>query len=257
MGAVFNAVFPDDCRVCGAALGTISRIPVCPACLSSFEPLAAEYHCAGCHAPFRNAYALDESGRCALCRLGARGFDAAYTPFTYEDKLARLIQLFKYQGIRSLAQPLGARLSAALPRWEAPEVVVAMPMPWWRQVVRGYNQAALLAREVARHTGLPLAAPLRRRWSEPQAGRSGAQRRANVRGKFRVTKPAAVRGRHVLLVDDVLTTGATASACAGALKRAGAARVTLLALARVDRRILDFELAIPTSQTLSQGDPSA
>ena len=195
-----------------------------------------------------------------MCRAGARGFDAAYAPFAYEDGLRKLIQVFKYQGVTALAGPLGARLAEVLPRHENPTVVVAMPMHWLRRLARGYNQADLLAREVARHTGLPLARPLRRRRSEPQAGKSSAQRRRNVQGKFQVVRPAAVRGRHVLLIDDVLTTGATASACARALKRAGAARVTLLALARVDRRVLrfdfDFAAAAPP-QTVPSGGPSA
>ncbi len=210
-----------------------------------------------CRTPFRNAYALDEQGRCSLCQTGARGFDAAYTPFAYETRLRRLIQVFKYEGVRTLAGPLGASLAEALPRQEHPEVIVAMPMHWLRRLERGYNQADLLAREVARRTGLPLAAPLRRRRSEPQAGKSGAQRRANVRGKFQAIRPAAVRGRHVLLIDDVLTTGATAAAGALALKRAGAARVTLLALARVDRRVLHFDFSPATrAQTVLPGGPS-
>ncbi len=113
-----------------------------------------------------------------------------------------------------------------------------LPLDWRRRWARGFNQSELLAREVARRWGAPLARPVRRtRATAPQAGLTRAERRVNVGGAFAVRRPEAVRGLRVLLIDDVLTTGATASACAGALKRAGARSVTILTLARADRRL--------------------
>jgi len=112
-----------------------------------------------------------------------------------------------------------------------------MPLHWFRQWRRGFNQSDLLAREVARRCGAPVVSAVRRvRATAPQAGLSNTRRRANVAGAFVVRRLAALRDRRVLLVDDVMTTGATASACAGAIKRAGARHVTVLTLARVDRR---------------------
>ncbi len=128
-------------------------------------------------------------------------------------------------------------LSLALPREEQLDLVVPVPMHWWRKWNRGFNQAELLARVVGRRTGIPVARALKRRRSTlSQAGLTLAQRRENLTGVFRVPARNRMEGRRVLLVDDVFTTGATASACAAALKRAGARSVVLLTLARVDRR---------------------
>jgi ComF family protein len=148
-----------------------------------------------------------------------------------------LVHLFKYRRVRSLQKPLGRMLSLALPREEQLDLVVPVPMHWWRKWNRGFNQAELLARVVGRRTGIPVARALKRRRSTlSQAGLTLAQRRENLTGVFRVPARNRMEGRRVLLVDDVFTTGATASACAAALKRAGARSVVLLTLARVDRR---------------------
>lgn len=236
--ALFNSVFPDDCRVCGEPLHNISRIPVCSACLESPQPFVAEYFCSQCHTPFLNSSPLDEDGRCALCRNGLTGFDAAFAWGDYSGSLRQLIHLFKYSGCSPLAEPLGICMSRALPRSQAFDLIVPMPLHWRRRLGRGFNQSEALARVLARRIGTPVSNAIqRRKATPPQAGLTSAERRTNMSGAFRVSKRKQVAGRHVLLVDDVLTTGATAGACAAALKRAGAARVTVLTLARVDRRI--------------------
>jgi ComF family protein len=183
-------------------------------------------------------YPLDEQGRCRLCRNGLLGFDAAYSFGSYEGALRKLIHLLKYGGMRPLARPLGAMLARALPLDERIDEIVPMPLHWRRRWQRGFNQAELLAREIGRRTGLPVTTPVRRRVAtRAQAGLTNAQRRANVVGAFAARK-SRVAGKRVLLVDDVMTTGATAASCARALKAAGADRVILLTLARVDRRIV-------------------
>jgi ComF family protein len=172
-----------------------------------------------------------------LCRLGVNGFDAAYAYGWYEGRLRELIHLFKYGGISSLAGPLGEMTMIAYPRDERFDLIVPMPMHWWRRWRRGFNQAELLARAVGRRTALPVVNAVRRsRFTAPQASLTNAERRRNVAGAFAVRAPEQIRGARVLLVDDVLTTGATVGACAAALKRAGAAAVSVLALARTDRR---------------------
>ncbi len=237
--ALFSLVFPDNCRICLQPLKDITRVPVCAGCLAAPEPLNAEYFCVFCRTPFLNAFPLDDQGRCSLCRLGLNGFDAAYTFGAYEGTLRELVHLLKYSGMRPLAGPLGALLASALPREQRFDLIVPMPLHWRRRWQRGFNQAELLAREVARRTGIPVvAAARRRRATSAQAGLTNAARRANVQGAFAVSKKDAVRDMRVLLIDDVMTTGATASACARALKRAGARQVVLLAVARVDRRLL-------------------
>ncbi len=185
-----------------------------------------------------NPAPLEPDGRCPLCRLGITGFDAAYSFGSFEDELRELIHVFKYGRVQTLAGPLGRLLALALPREEQFDVIVPMPLHWMRRWTRGFNQSELLAREIAQRTALPVRNAMKRsKRTKPQAGLTNAKRRDNVRGAFRVKRPAAVRGLRVLLVDDVMTTGATASACARALKTAGAKRVALLTVARVDRRL--------------------
>jgi ComF family protein len=213
--------------------------------------MAAEYFCVTCRTPFQNHFPLDESGRCHLCRAGTRGFDAAYCFGSYEGTLRELIHLFKYGRMKPLSRTLAANLLSALPRDQRFDVVVPMPLHWRRRWHRGFNQAELLARRTARSCGIPATNAVRRiRSTATQAGLSNAKRRENVAGAFRLRNRRGIQGRRVLLIDDVMTTGATASACALALKRGGAASVTLLALARVDRRF--FEPAGEISKAFSR-----
>jgi len=170
-----------------------------------------------------------------LCRTGRRGFDEAYCYGAYEGTLRKLIHLFKYNGMRALAAPLGELLGNALPRDRQFDVVTAVPLHWRRRWMRGFNQSELLGREISRRRGIPSVRALRRGFAtRAQAGLSNSQRRENVSGAFRARK--RLNGTRILLIDDVMTTGATAAACAIALKKAGARSVSLLTLARVDRR---------------------
>jgi ComF family protein len=260
---LFSVVFPDDCRVCGQPLREISRIPVCAACLNEPQPLIAEYFCVSCRAPFLNAHPLDETGRCALCRLGLAGFDAVYSYGSYEGTLRTLIHLFKYGQIRPLARPFGDLLSRVVPREQRFDCVVPMPLHWRRRWERGFNQSELLAREVARRWNVPVTNAVKRvRATASQAGLTNAKRRANVRGAFAMRHGLRLDGARVLLVDDVLTTGASAAACARVLKRAGAVHVALLAVARTDRRtaladLADLRDATGTTLALTAGGTDA
>ena len=248
--ALFSLVLPDECRVCGDPLKKVSRIPVCPKCLAAPEPLAAEYMCAACRAPFTSPWPLDEHGLCGLCRRGAHGFDAAYSYGFYEGTLRELIHLFKYGKVHTLAAPLGRLLALAYPRDQRFDVIVPVPMHWRRRWDRGFNQAELLAEVLGKRIGVPVCrAARRRRATPPQAGLTGARRRENVTRAFSVRKAEAVQGRRVLLVDDVLTTGATVSACALALKRAGAKHVAVITVARADRRPSIAQSTPPLGET--------
>jgi ComF family protein len=223
--------------VCGVALRQVSRFPVCERCIREPEPLDAEFFCISCRTPFVNEFPLDSEGRCALCRSGLRAFDAAYSFGSYGGTLRELIHLLKYSKMRPLAAPLGGLLLRSLPRDEAFDCIVPVPLHWRRQWERGFNQSEALAREVARATGLPVSTSLRRvRATAAQAGLSNSGRRRNVAQAF-VCHRGNAKGRRILLVDDVMTTGSTATACARALKSAGAARVSLLTVARADRRL--------------------
>jgi ComF family protein len=151
-----------------------------------------------------------------------------------------LIHLYKYARVKTLASPLSDLLVAALPREERFDAITPVPLHWMRQWRRGFNQSELLAHEIARRSGIPLLPALRRvRPTHAQAGLSNTGRRRNVTAAFSCTRPgrSALEGKRILLVDDVMTTGATGAACALVLKRAGAKRVALLTVGRVDKRV--------------------
>jgi ComF family protein len=227
---------------------------VCRECIESAEPLDAEFFCVSCRTPFQNAFPLDEEGRCALCRSGVRGFDAAYSFASYDGVVRHLIHLYKYSRIRTLSGPLGNLMVRAMPLEERFDYIVPVPLHWLRKWRRGFNQSELLARDLARRTGIPVRDALRRAQStRVQAGLSNHARRQNVIKAFRA-RP--VEGKRILLIDDVMTTGATAAACALALKRAGAARVALLTVARADRRLPVVKL-VPSKSMVGENSDHA
>ncbi len=235
---VLALTYPDDCRICYTRLTGFPPYPVCSSCLAPPAPLSAEAFCIQCHAPFQSEAVLDLDGRCRLCRSGQTHFDALYCVGAYDGRLRELIHLFKYSRMQRLGVPLGRFLRTGYPREAVFDAIVPMPIHFWRYQDRGFNQAEVLARAVAPLSGLPVEALVKRVKNTPrQAGLSGKQRRLNVRDAFAVPHPGRVRGKRILLIDDVLTTGASANACALALKQAGASTVSLLALARADRRI--------------------
>jgi ComF family protein len=250
--SLFNFVFPDDCRLCDKPLTNVSRIPVCVACLALPQPLQADYFCSVCRTPFSSRYPLDENDVCPVCRESLTNFDSAYAYGSYEGALQKLIQLFKYGKVETLAAPLSRLLSQSLPFGENFDVILAMPMHWRKQWERGFNQAELLGGPVARRYGITLSHNLvRARYTKAQAGLNEKQRQENLKGSLVVKQPAGIAGKRVLLIDDVFTTGATLRAAAGVLKASGAARVTALTLARVDRR--GFEPGVDRQQLTGSG----
>ena len=240
--AILTAIFPDDCHLCGSALASFAPFPVCDSCVEKVHPIQADCFCERCGVPFLNQWALDEDGVCRLCLTGRRGFDACFVFGAYERELRDLVHLFKYGRIESLAAPLAAWMLSALPAdrrvsGRRADCVVPVPMHWWKRWRRGFNQAERLGREVSKALSIPMVEALRRpKPSRVQAGLASAARRRNALRSFALSHSGEVAGKSVLLVDDVFTTGATATACVRLLKRAGAERVELLALARVDRR---------------------
>ncbi len=187
-----------------------------------------------------DAYPLDEYDLCTVCRESLVNFDTVYSFGSYEGPLRELIHLFKYGKVETLAAPLSRLLSRTLPLDQRFDLVIAMPMHWRKRWERGFNQAELLAGPIAKRYGIKLSTNLRRkRHTKAQAGLTEAQRLANTKGSFLIRRPEALNEKRVLLVDDVFTTGATLRAAAAALKKAGAAHVSALTLARVDRRSFD------------------
>lgn len=185
-----------------------------------------------------DSYPLDEHDLCTICRESQVNFDAAYSFGSYEGPLKQLIHLLKYAKVESLAAPLSRLLVQAMPL-EHFDFVIAMPMHWRKRWERGFNQAELLAKPLAKRRGLKMSTVLRReRYTKAQAGLTEPQRRENLKGSFSVRNPEQIAGKRILLIDDVFTTGATLRTAAATLKDAGASHVTALTLARVDRRNL-------------------
>jgi len=192
--------------------------------------------CDGCGAPFD--YDPGEGARCAACMARPRAFDAARAACLYDEISRDPILKLKHADRTDLAPMFARWLSrAAADLLAEAEAVAPVPLHRFRLLKRRYNQAAEIARPLARLAGVPYLADalIRRRATETQGGKSGAHRKRNVAGAFHVPahRRAQVEGRRILLIDDVLTTGATAEGCARALKRAGAARVDLAVVARV------------------------
>ena len=190
--------------------------------------------CDGCGVPFEYELGV----RCAACLARPRAFDRARAACLYDETSREPILKLKHADRTDLA-PLMARWLSRCARDLIAEADAVAPVPLHpsRLLSRRYNQAAEIARPLARFSGLPYLpdALVRRRATATQGGRSGSGRKRNVAGAFEVppARAAQVAGRTILLIDDVLTTGATAEACARALKAAGALRVDVAVVARV------------------------
>jgi ComF family protein len=191
---------------------------------------------------------IESTHLCRACRLAPPAFARAVSFGAYDGRLRDAIHALKYDRLRPAARNLGAMLAEAiaqlLPRAPTEMLVVPVPLHRTKNRQRGFNQARAVAQGAIDALGhshpewkLTLAPStlMRLRATETQAGLTPTQRRKNVRGAFKVSDPAAVRGRHVLLVDDILTTGATARAAAQSLIKAGAASVYVATLARARR----------------------
>ena len=227
---VLDYILPVQCKACGrvipSAMGPSGFCDPCWATARLFTGPA----CSRCGRPF-------ESGPdhpCAACESRPPAYDRAAAAGPYEGVLAQAITLFKYRRKTGLARPLGALLADRLAALPPVDLVIPIPLHPRRLREREFNQSLLLAQEVSRPAGLPLAyqAVARVGWAPPQVELSGPDRLTNVRGAFEVRDASAVAERSVLLVDDVMTTGATVNECAKALRKAGAAAVYVLTVAR-------------------------
>jgi ComF family protein len=245
LSALYDAglalVYPQACGACGVN-GVESRADA-PACAQCWERTSiyggAETLCGKCGAPAaEGAWAAEsEEVRCRRCE--GEAFTAARACGPYAGALRAAVLSLKREphvGGRVAELLRAARRRAPL---DAAEVVVPVPLHPARERGRGFNQAALLARALAKGSGLALDEGSLARVAHAARHRAGMDRRGRretVEGAFRVLRPRLVEGRRVLLVDDVFTTGATASACAAALREAGAAEVFVLTLARAEGR---------------------
>lgn len=222
---LLNLLFPPRCLACDAVLEQETYL--CERCDLGAEVLGP-HACVDCGEP-----GIFPTGRCQACRRTPWVLTRASAPFLHDGSVARAIHRFKYEDHPELAWRLArwARNSLSANFFEGYDAVCPIPLHRARFCSRRYDQATLLAVEWAKAAGLPLRHWLKRtRATMRQVGLSDVQREANVRGAFAARPEAA--GAAVLLVDDVLTTGATANSAARVLYAAGARRVDLLTLAR-------------------------
>jgi ComF family protein len=229
---VLALVFPSRCPGCGAPPERPTRGPLCAACWERLPRHRGRVCLCG------RPLLAGGAGPCGRCRRGLTSFESGASLGPYEGTLRTLLHDLKYRGRRRLAARLAEALlrEAAVRRVLTEDAVLApVPLHPRKRRERGFNQAELLARELAARSGAEVCAgALVRRVDTPaQAGLSAAARRRNVARAFAVRQRARVAGRTVVLVDDVLTTGATALACARALAGAGARAVRVLTVARV------------------------
>ena len=250
-----STVFPADCRSCEGPLDRAGAVPVCQACVGRVVATTL-FACERCGEAIdldldledmRFAGLLREGFLCRVCRLAAPPFAKAVSFGTYAEPLRTLIQLLKFEHVRGAAGLLGSHLAEAVLKLEGLAgdklLVIAVPLYPARERERGYNQSVLLAASAMRRLRRE-----RRQWkltaahhalrrvkrTESQYALSPKGRRENLRGAFQVT--GDVQGREVLLVDDILTSGATARECSRVLLKAGAAKVWVATVARAQKR---------------------
>lgn len=247
VASLFLTLFPADCRICGAPLLRVSRLPVCAVCLGDLRPLAGSF-CSICgealHSPaFLNQNEDQSEPVCGMCQRAHPNFERATAYGSYSGGLRDLIHLLKYQQVRPAARVLGRMLAETITHLEAAipagtVVVIPVPLHGRKKAVRGFNQAELIAAAALKQLARPDRFHLdtgvlaRQRETISQIGLTRHQRRANMRGAFAVTDVGRIVDYDVLIVDDVFTTGTTASECARVLLRAGAARVWVATVAR-------------------------
>jgi ComF family protein len=238
LDALAAIVFPAPCRICGQTLASASLIPICANCLAEVQPIAGP-KCASCGRPFVSPIASQYPNlRCQLCRRGVYGFIRTRSFGVYNDALGGAIVLLKYDAVTRIGSWFASKLEPIVREELADlkfDAVVPVPLHPARQRERGYNQAELIAKPLAKRIGIKLGSYLLVR-TRPRPEKfllTRKERWRSVRGAYETRSGAKVDKLRILLVDDVFTTGATLDACSRALLRAGAASVTGLTVARV------------------------
>lgn len=227
-------VYPPTCAGCALPLSPESNDSFCLECQENLELIGQPY-CPVCGMPFLGEG--PSSHLCGDCLSDIYHFDRARAAGIYRGLLREVIQRFKYEGKTFLVRPLAqlvTHIAAGLADNHDSEFIVPVPLHPRRLRQRGFNQVSLLARQLGSKLRLPVDYSLlkRSRWTEPQTGLSRKQRAKNVKGAFDLSNQKKVRGKNVLLLDDVFTTGETVNQCVRVLRDGGAREVTVLTVAR-------------------------
>jgi ComF family protein len=232
--ALANLVYPPQCAFCSLELeDPPAGLLLCADCVRRLAP--AVTRCPACALPAPNLPTPD--GRCASCRLEKPAFDQARVLGSYDDQVRLAVLKIKHAWYEPLAVSLGGLLAeriSQVPLPRAADLVVPVPMYWVRRAWRGTSAADSLAERLAAELSIPLARSLVRctRWMARQSALPASERRENVRGAYAVSRRWDIRGKTILVVDDVITTAATCDEVARVLKRAGAQWVFAAAVAR-------------------------
>jgi len=258
--SLFSLLFPSDCRICRSPLTTIASLPVCEPCLAQIVPLEGPLCCVCGEKLFSTVMNGENGALCGMCRRVEPRFRRAAAYGAYEGALRDLIHLFKYKGTRPAGKLLGSLLNQAVAAMTLPDSLIVVPVPLWsgKRNSRGFNQAEAIARtfmdfQTSSSIQLDTSILVRTRETASQTGLTRHQRRANVRGAFAVRKPEKVKGRSILIVDDVMTTGTTAGECARVLRRAGAKEVFVATVARATKEA--GSVLAMAAGALSKGSP--
>ena len=243
-GDALTSVFlPAGCRLCEKQLIRASRLPICEECLKSFPRIGTNI-CHTCGLPIESPFATNSGDEpalnfdplCAACRLQAFRFERARNVFLYQDALVRAVVMLKFEEMEPLADWFAGKLSELAGRsgLNIQDVVVPVPLHKVRHRERGFNQAELLSKRLAKRLKLPHEGVLlvRKRPRPDKHLLTEHERWEAVRGAFATRPGSQVDKKRVLLVDDVMTTGATLDACAKALRDAGATGVSCITVAR-------------------------
>lgn len=228
-----DLVLPARCPGCRVIVDGDGRF--CVDCWQALQFITAPV-CAACGTPF--AHDMGADARCGGCLATPPRFDSARAALVYGGPARAVVLALKHGDRQHLAQVMAPHMArAAGPMLVPGALLVPVPLHRWRLWRRGFNQAAMLAQALAGLSGLAVDATVlvRIRATQSSQGLNRTARAANVRGAFRVVDRGRIKGRDIVLVDDVLTTGATAEACAHRLRRAGARSVHVLTFARVVR----------------------
>ncbi len=237
--ALASLVLPAPCRICTRILDTGGRIPFCHECLEALDQPLREPLCSQCGRPIVSSAVTGgvSAPMCHFCRIRPYRFDFARSFGAYTQRMSRAILLLKYGKVVPLGGWFARQLASLVqsqPLNFAVDVVIPVPLDKGRLRERGYNQAELIAKPLARLLGIPFRSYLlvRTRPRPSQLRLTRRERWETVRGAYATHQSAQVDKLRVLLVDDVFTTGATLDACSQALKGAGAVRVVGLTVAR-------------------------
>lgn len=234
--AVLDFLFPPLCHVCRSFIPDAGELHICSRCRERL-PLVKPPLCTLCGIPFIGAGA---NHLCGECQIHPPHYERAMAHLLYEESARDLIHHFKYSHKTHLRRPLALLALEGLSEFitgQAPDIIIPVPLHRSRLRSRGFNQAVLLGELFSSRLSVPMLADglTRTRQTEPQIDLSAEDRKNNVKGAFAVKKMGDISEKRILLLDDVMTTGSTVNECAKVLKKAGAASVVVVTVARTAR----------------------